>query len=106
MWSPRLYRPLLLAFKAEFLDTANHYADLADHDQQFAAIFTYAALGPLEGYTAEEFREAFATFPLKALQEAAQALSQALEGAGSSGRSTGRSGSCPSGSISGQNPEI
>jgi hypothetical protein len=82
LWSPRLYRPLLLAFKAEFLDTASHYADLGEHGEQFAAIFTYAALGPLDGYTTEEFRDAFATFPLKALQEAAQALSQALEGAG------------------------
>ncbi|MDU8492195.1 hypothetical protein RYA07_28505 [Pseudomonas syringae pv. actinidiae] len=63
-------------------DTASHYADLGDHSEQFAAIFTYAALGTLEGYTTEEFRDAFATFPLKALQEAAQALSQALEGAG------------------------
>jgi len=82
LWSPRLYRPLLLAFKAEFLDTASHYADLGEHGEQFAAIFTYAALGPLDGYTTDEFRDAFATFPLKALQEAAQALSQALEGAG------------------------
>jgi hypothetical protein len=82
LWSPRLYRPLLLAFKSEFLDTARYYEDLGEHDEQFAAIFTYAALGPLEGYSAEEFREAFAMFPLKGLQEAAQALSQALEGAG------------------------
>jgi hypothetical protein len=82
LWSPRLYRPLLLAFKADFLDTASHYEDLGEHDEQFAAIFTYAALGPLEGYSSEEFRQAFATFPLKALQESAQSLSQALEGAG------------------------
>jgi len=82
LWSPRLYRPLLLALKAEFLDTARHYADLGEHAEQFAAIFTYAALDSLEGYTKDEFRDAFSAFPLKALQEAAQALSQALEGAG------------------------
>ncbi|APF00044.1 anti-phage defense-associated sirtuin Dsr1 [Pseudomonas putida] len=82
LWSPRLYRPLLLAFKADFLDTAGHYEDLGEHDEQFAAIFTYAALGPLEGYSSEEFRLAFAAFPLKALQDSAQSLSQALEGAG------------------------
>lgn len=34
---------------------------LGEHDEQFAAIFTYAALGPLEGYSSEEFRQAFAT---------------------------------------------
>ncbi|ROM72141.1 hypothetical protein BK653_09750 [Pseudomonas brassicacearum] len=82
LWSPRLYSPLLLAFKADFLETASHYEDLGEHAEQFAAIFTYAALGPLEGYSSEEFRLAFATFPLKALQESAQSLSQALEGAG------------------------
>lgn len=82
LWSPRLYRPLLLAFKADFLDTAGHYEDLGEHAEQFAVIFTYAALGPLDGYNSEEFRLAFATFPLKALQESARSLSQALEGAG------------------------
>lgn len=82
MWSPRLYQPLLTAFKAQLLDSANHYADLGKHRQQFVTFFTYAALGPTEDYSAEEFRTAIAALPLEGLQESAQALFQALESAG------------------------
>jgi hypothetical protein len=81
LWSPRLYRPLLLAFKPQFLDTARHYGELGEHAQQFAAFLTYAALGPVDGYTAEEWRAALAALPQEGLQESAQALAQALEGA-------------------------
>lgn len=82
LWSPRLYQPLLIAFKVQFLDSANHYADLGEHRQQFAAFLTYAALGPTEGYTADEFRIAIGALPQEGLEECAQALYQALEGAG------------------------
>lgn len=81
LWSPRLYQPLLTAFKSQFLDSANHYADLGEHRQQFATFLTYAALGPTEGYTGEEFRSAIGALPQEGLEESAQALSQALEGA-------------------------
>ncbi len=81
LWSPRLYQPLLTAFKSQFLDSANHYADLGEHRQQFAAFLTYAALGPTEGYSVEEFRSAIAALPQEGLEKSAQALSQALEGA-------------------------
>jgi hypothetical protein len=81
LWSPRLYLPLLIAFKSQFLETARHYADLGEHAQQFAAFLTYAALGPTDGYTLEEFRTAIGALPQEGLQESAQALSQALEGA-------------------------
>ncbi|MES2979771.1 MAG: anti-phage defense-associated sirtuin Dsr1 [Pseudomonadota bacterium] len=81
LWSPRLYQPLLLAFKFQFLDTARHYDELGKHGQQFAAFLTYAALGPVVGYTAEEWRAAIAALSQDGLQESAQALSQALEGA-------------------------
>lgn len=81
LWSPRLYQPLLTAFKSQFLDSANHYADLGEHRQQFVTFLTYAALGPTEGYTVEEFRSAIGKLPKEGLEESAQALSQALEGA-------------------------
>ena len=81
LWSPRLYQPLLTAFKSQFLDSANHYVDLGEHRQQFAIFLTYAALGPTEGYTVEEFRAAIGALPQEGLEESAQALSQALEGA-------------------------
>lgn len=81
LWSPRLYQPLLMAFKSHFLDTANHYADLGDHRQQFAAFLIYAALGPTEEYTVVELRSAIGALPQEGLEASAQALSQALEGA-------------------------
>lgn len=81
LWSPRLYQPLLAAFKSQLLDSANHYADLGEHRQQFSTFLTYAALGPTEGYTIEEFRTAIGALPQEGLEESAQALCQALEGA-------------------------
>ncbi len=81
LWSPRLYQPLLTAFKRQFLQSANHYADLGEHRQQFAAFLTYAALGPTEGYSVDEFRSAIGALPQEGLEECARALSQALEGA-------------------------
>ncbi|WP_336193512.1 hypothetical protein [Providencia stuartii] len=80
LWSPRLYQPLLTALKMHFLESANHYMDLGEHRQQFATFLTYAALGPTEGYTVEEFRSAIGVLPQEGLEESAQALSQALEG--------------------------
>lgn len=81
LWSPRLYPPLLIAFKPQFLESADHYADLGEHRHQFAAFLTYAALGPTDGYKVEEFRSALGALPQEGLEESAQALSQALEGA-------------------------
>jgi hypothetical protein len=81
LWSPRLYRSLLIAFKSQFLETANHYAELGEHAQQFAAFLTYAALGPIDSYATEEFQSSIGALPVEGLQESAQALSQALEGA-------------------------
>lgn len=82
LWSPRLYLPLLMAFKSAFLQTAGHYAELGEHGRQFAAFITYAALEPLDGYSASDFQSAFGMLPLEGLREAAQALSQAMEGVG------------------------
>jgi len=81
LWSPRLYQPLLTAFKSQFLDTANHYADLGEHRQQFATFLTYAALSPTEGYTVEDFRSAIGALPQEGLEQSSQALYQAVEGA-------------------------
>lgn len=82
LWSPRLYRPLLIAFKAQFLDTAHHYAQLGEHGRQFSAFLTYAALDPVDTYTPQDFQTAIGAFPQEGLHESAQALVQALEGAG------------------------
>ncbi|UWE15646.1 anti-phage defense-associated sirtuin Dsr1 [Herbaspirillum huttiense] len=82
LWSPRLYPPLLLAFKQQLLQCSKHYSDLGEHQQQFSAFLTYLALGAVEGYETDELRAAFDALPQEGLEEAAQALYQALEGAG------------------------
>ncbi len=82
LWAPRLYRPLLIAFKSSFLDTSNHYAELGDHSKQFAAFLTYAALEPVDSYSIQDFRAALGVLPQKGLNEAAEALARALEGSG------------------------
>lgn len=81
LWSPRLYLPLLVAFKNEFLQTTQHYDELGEHKQQFAGFFTHAAIGPIDGYSVEELRTALAALTTDGLGESARALSQALEGA-------------------------
>ena len=81
LWSPRLYQPLLTAFKPQFLETANHYAELGRHGEQFAAFLTYASLGPTQGYSVDEFRSAISALPPEGLEQCAQAVVQALEGA-------------------------
>ena len=82
LWSPRLYQPLLIAFKSQFLSTAHHYVQLGEHSRQFAAFLTYAGLDPVEGYVPQDFQAALGVLPQEGLQESAQALVQALEGAG------------------------
>jgi hypothetical protein len=81
LWSPRLYGPLMIAFKSQFLETARHYRALGEHAPQFAAFLTYAALGPIDGYTTEDLRAALAALPQEGREKSAQALTQALEGA-------------------------
>ena len=82
LWSPRLYRPLLNAFKSQFLATALHYKQLGEHRSQFAAIITHAALESVDGYSSEDFQTAIGALTQDGLNEVAQALSRALESAG------------------------
>src|SRR5215211_831019 len=82
LWAPRLYHPLLTAFKSQFLSTVHHYADLDQLGRQFAAFLTYTALNPGENYTSKDFQTAISALPQEGLQEVARALSQALESAG------------------------
>jgi hypothetical protein len=82
LWSPRLYEPLLIAFREQFLATAQHYDKLGKHGGQFASFLTYAALNYLNTYTPKEFNTAFSSLPQRGLEKAAQALSQALESSG------------------------
>lgn len=82
LWSPRIFPPLLLAFKPRVIETASHYDELGDHKRQFAAFLTFAALERIDGYTPIEFQAAFGVLPQQGLEDAATALEQALDSAG------------------------
>ncbi|WP_078085309.1 anti-phage defense-associated sirtuin Dsr1 [Microbulbifer mangrovi] len=82
LWSARLYRPLLGAYKRSFLETARHYQALGDYARQYASVLTIAALDPADTFTSDEMREAIAALPDEGLCRAADTLTQALQGAG------------------------
>ena len=82
LWSPRIFPPLLLAFKPRVIETASHYDKLGDHKRQYAAFLTFAALERIDGYTPMEFQAAFGVLPQQGLEDAATALEQALDSAG------------------------
>ena len=82
LWSPRLYRPLLVAFKPQFLETVRHYEELGSNKHQFARFLTFAALDPVDGYTNQELQRTFETLPQEGLEEVGRILWRALDGAG------------------------
>jgi hypothetical protein len=82
LWSPRLYRPLLIAFKPHFLESSKHYAGLGGNRRQFAAFLTYVSLERIEGYSDGDLQKAIGNLPADGLIEIAQALAQSIEGAG------------------------
>ncbi len=83
LWSPRLYWPLLIELKPQFLNTVNHYTKLKEHIRgQFVALLTHAGLEPMEPYISEDFRKAVGALPQLGLEEAARTLVDVLESAG------------------------
>lgn len=82
LWSPRLYPPLMEAFKPAFLDTANHYERLGRHDVQYSSLLTFAAMDPAGVFTRRELANATMALSQEGLNNAAGTLVRALEGAG------------------------
>ena len=82
LWSPRIYPPLLVVIKANFLTTAAYYRELGEHGRQYVRFLTFTALDPIEGYDSADFRLVFGELPKEALQDAADALLSAQQGAG------------------------
>ncbi|MDC5486076.1 hypothetical protein NRA67_20125, partial [Acinetobacter baumannii] len=82
LWSPRLYRPLLILLKDSLLSTADHYNELGESKQQFAAFLTYMALDSVDGFSKSDFQLALSKLPSDGLEEVVRALLQAFEGAG------------------------
>lgn len=80
--SPRIYRPLLISFMPQFLETASHYNELGDYGEQYAGILVYAALEFMNDGESPDFRQAIEELPQQGLREAARTLSHALESSG------------------------
>lgn len=74
LWSPRMYAPLLISIKEDFLETARHYSQLGEHKNQYVRFLTYVALNDLDGYALSDFVDLFDELPQEALNEAADAL--------------------------------
>ena len=74
LWSPRMYVPLLISIKEDFLETAHHYPQLGEHKNQYIRFLTYVALNDLDGYALSDFVDLFDQLPQEALNEAADAL--------------------------------
>ncbi len=74
LWSPRLYRPLLSAIKQPFLESAEHYEELGNHDEQYASFLTFVALDPGDTFTTKELANAVRGLPAGGLENSAQAL--------------------------------
>ena len=80
--SPQLYAPLMEAFKAAFLQTAQHYDALGRYRRQYASVLVFAALDPRDMFKTEELATATWALPPDGLEQAAAALARAIEGAG------------------------
>ena len=80
--SPQLYAPLMEAFKASFLETAQHYDALGRYRRQYASVLVFAALDPRDMFNKEELARATLTLPPDGLEQTAAALVRAIEGAG------------------------
>lgn len=82
LWSPRLYRPLVVAFKQDLLETVHHLSMLGEHARQFVTFLTYAALDPSDTFTHEELENAIAQFRQVDLEHVTESIARAIESAG------------------------
>jgi SIR2-like domain len=80
--SPRIYWPLLTAFKHDFLETAKHSSVLNHFGEQYINLLTFAALDPTNTFTTDEYQSAIDSLPQPGLEIAAGSLVRALGGAG------------------------
>lgn len=85
LWTAQAYLPLLAALKPQLLATANHYADLDEFGENYAALLTLAALDPRDWITRQEIAPAIRALPEGGLVESLRFAARALEGNGGEG---------------------
>ncbi|KLQ93029.1 anti-phage defense-associated sirtuin Dsr1 [Enterobacter kobei] len=82
LWSPRLYKPLFVYFKEDFLATASRLDRLKAHSNQYISVLTYVALDMAEDFTENELSNAFNNLTNEGLETVLQTLTQALTSSG------------------------
>ena len=82
LWSPRVHRPLMELLKPAFLDTANHYAELGRHREQYASLLTFIGLDPGDLFRTSELALAMHALPQQGLDRAADTFFRAVDSAG------------------------
>ena len=82
LWSPRLYRPLMELLKPAFLNTADHYAQLGRHREQYASLVTFAGLDLGDIFEKRELALAMQALPQDALDTAAYTFARAVDSVG------------------------
>jgi hypothetical protein len=82
LWSPRLYKPLLVELKKPFLDSARQYERFGDARVNYASMLTLAALDTTDLFSRSDLQRAVRALPVDGLAASAQAVHRAMEGAG------------------------
>ncbi len=82
LFRSHFYRPLMTTLKQPFLETVNHYDQLGQVSERYAAFLTFAALNISDIFTKEELTEATSTLPPNGLQSSLREIARALNGAG------------------------
>ena len=68
--------------KPQFLATAQHYSDLGEFGEQYAALLTFAALEQVDTFSRTELAVATALLSEEELHSAAETLVRAMDSAG------------------------
>lgn len=81
LFSPRLYPPLFIAIKQDFLKSTKNYENLGKQKSILVDFLTYAASSQLDGYSKKDFRDAISALPSEGLEKCALSLAKALQSA-------------------------
>ncbi|MEX3856411.1 hypothetical protein OKW33_003364 [Paraburkholderia atlantica] len=81
LWSPRLYKPLLVELKKPFLDAVKHYARFGDARVNYASMLTLVALEATDLFSRPDLQRAVRALPMEGLAACAQAVHRAMKGA-------------------------
>jgi hypothetical protein len=85
LWTAQAYLPLLAALKPQLLAVANHYDDLGEFAENYAALLTLAALDPRDWITRKDIVPAIRALPEDGLIASLRFATRALQSADEQG---------------------